>query len=387
MKKKISILGSTGSIGINTFKIIDKKRSLFKIQLLSANNNYKKICEQIKKYNPDIFVINNLNVFNKIKKKFKNKKVKILNNFYQLSLKKNDITVSAIPGLAGLEPTLSLMKFSKKLLIANKESIICGWELIKRKSKKFKTKIIPVDSEHYSILKLIDNHKLKEIDKIYITASGGPFLNFKANQLKKISPREALNHPKWKMGKKISIDSSTLMNKIFELIEAQKLFNLPKDKLEIIIHPECLVHAIIKFKNGLTKLIYHSTSMVIPLANAIFDGVLNIDNFERKNKNLDLRNLSFFKVNKKIFPTIEFKNLANKYSSSPIIVNACNEVLVDQFLQKKIPFLGIFGIIKTILNNRNYKKYAIRNAININQIFKIDKWAREETFKELKKLL
>ena len=183
MKKKISILGSTGSIGINKFKIIDKKRSLFKIQLLSANNNYKKICEQIKKYNPDIFVINNLNVFNKIKKKFKNKKVKILNNFYQLSLKKNDITVSAIPGLAGLEPTLSLMKFSKKLLIANKESIICGWELIKRKSKKFKTKIIPVDSEHYSILKLIDNHKLKEIDKIYITDSGGPFLNFKANQL------------------------------------------------------------------------------------------------------------------------------------------------------------------------------------------------------------
>ena len=158
-----------------------------------------------------------------------------------------------------------------------------------------------MNSEHYSILKLIDNHKLKEIDKIYITASGGPFLNFKANQLKKISPREALNHPKWKMGKKISIDSSTLMNKIFELIEAQKLFNLPKDKLEIIIHPECLVHAIIKFKNGLTKLIYHSTSMVIPLANAIFDGVLNIDNFERKNKNLDLRNLSFFKVNKKIF--------------------------------------------------------------------------------------
>ena len=127
-----------------------------------------------------------------------------MNNFYQLSLKKNDITVSAIPGLAGLEPTLSLMKFSKKLLIANKESIICGWELIKRKSKKFKTKIIPVDSEHYSILKLIDNHKLKEIDKIYITASGGPFLNFKANR-KKISPREALNHPKWKMGKKFQL--------------------------------------------------------------------------------------------------------------------------------------------------------------------------------------
>ena len=177
-----------------------------------------------------------------------------------------------------------MIKKSKKLLIANKESIICGWNLIEKLSKRYKTKIIPVDSEHFSILKLLENHKIKEIKKIYLTASGGPFLNYLPNQLKKIKPNEALRHPKWKMGKKISIDSSTLMNKILELIEAQKLFNLKIKSLDILIHPDSLVHAIVVLKNGLTKFIYHDTSMIIPLANAIFDGSLNIEKFYKTKK-------------------------------------------------------------------------------------------------------
>ena len=380
----ISILGSTGSIGLNTLKIIDKKKNKFKVNLLAANSNYSKICYQIKKYNPKFFFINDMIIFKKLKNKYRKKKVKIINNFNDIKLKKIDITISAIPGLAGLKSTLFAIKSSKKVLVANKESVICGWNLIKDHAKKYRTKIVPVDSEHYSIFKLLENHNLDEIRKIYITASGGPFLNYKKKQMLKISPNHALNHPKWKMGKKISIDSSTLMNKILELIEAQKLFNIPKNKLDILIHPESLVHAVIMLKNGLVKFIYHNTSMIIPLANAIFDGKLEINDFLSINKNKKkIHNLSFDNVNNKIFPIIKLKNRVNEHPSTSIIVNAANEILVDQFLQKKIPFLAISKIIKTILNDRNYKKYAIKHPKNINQINKVDFWARKTTMSKI----
>ncbi len=387
MKKTISILGSTGSIGLSSLSIIDKKKFYFKVRLLSANKNYSLICKQIKRYKPEFFVINDPLIFQKVKLKYKRKKVKILNNFDTLRIKKNDITISAIPGLKGLEPTLNLIKVSKKILIANKESIICGWELIKKMSEKFKTEVLPVDSEHFSILKLLENLNSNQIRKIYITASGGPFLNYKIKRLKLIKPKDALKHPKWKMGKKITIDSSTLMNKILELIEAQKLFNLPNKKLEILIHPESLVHAIVQLNNGLYKLIYHDTSMIIPLANAIFDGEINIDDFlkHRKGKKLNIENLSFQKVPKSIFPIIKIKNRVNEYPSTSIIINAANEILVDQFLQKKIPFLSISKIIMAILNDRNYLKYAIREPKNISQINTIANWASELTMKKIKK--
>ena len=215
---------------------------------------------------------------------------------------KSDIVISAIPGIAGLETTINVIGSSKKLLIANKESIICGWNLIKKIAKKNKTKIIPVDSEHFSITQLIKDNKMYEIEKIFLTASGGPFLNLKISEFKKIKPKDALTHPKWKMGKKITIDSSTLMNKILELIEAQKLFDIPLKKLDILIHPNSLVHAVVKFKNGLTKLIYHDTSMIIPLANAIFDGKLEIKNYYN-NKKI---------VNKNFINTLIFKKQDQK---------------------------------------------------------------------------
>ena len=215
-------------------------------------------------------------------------------------------------------------------------------------------------------MKLIENHKLKEINKIYLTASGGPFLNYTKKKFLKIKPKDALKHPKWKMGKKISIDSSTLMNKILELVEAQKLFNIPTSKLDIIIHPESLVHAIVELKNGLVKFIYHETSMIIPLANAIFDGNLEINNFfnikKKYNDNtIIIKDLIFKKVNNQTFPIIKIKNKINRYPSSSIIVNASNEILVDQFLKKKIHFLSISKIIMAILKDRNYKKYAIKS--------------------------
>ena len=383
MKKKISILGSTGSIGLSTLSIIRKKNKLFKIYLLAANKNLNLISYQIKKYKPYVFIISDYKAFKKIKKKFKSSKTLILNTFNEIPMSKVDITIAAIPGLAGLKPTLFMATKSKKLLIANKESIICGWNLIKKNSRKYKTEIIPVDSEHFAISELLKLHNLKEIEKIIITASGGPFLNLNKNKFKNIKPKDALNHPKWQMGKKISVDSATLINKILELIEAQKLFNIPEEKLKILIHPESLVHAIIKLKNGLIKFIYHETSMIIPLANAIFNNKIKINDFLKLNDKKKYL-LSFREVDKNIFPIIRIKKRINEYPSTSIILNASNEILVDQFLNKKIPFSSISKIIMSILNDRNYKKYAIRKPKNIDQINFIDLWAKHTTLKKIK---
>ena len=386
MRQRISILGSTGSIGLQSLDIISKKNNSFIIYLLSANKNQNEICKQIRKHKPKYFVISNYDIFKRVKKKFKNNKTKIINGIENIKIKKKiDISISAIPGIAGLKPTISIIRFSKKLLIANKESIICGWNLIENKAKKYKTKIIPIDSEHFSILKLIETNNIEKIKKIYLTASGGPFLNYTKKKINKITPKDALKHPKWKMGKKISIDSATLMNKILELVEAQKLFKIPYYKLDILIHPNSLVHAIVQFNNGLYKFIYHENSMIIPIANAIFEKDLNIDIFHKtRMKKKFENNLIFNDVNHKIFPTIRLKKIVNEHPSTPIIVNASNEILVEQFLTKKIAFYDIFKFIMSVLKDKNYKKYAIRRPKNINQILTINNWARKTTLSKIK---
>ena len=379
MKKKISILGSTGSIGMTALNIIKKKKELFSINTLSANTNYKMICRQVREFKPNNFVILNKKNYLSVKKKFKNKKTKFYSNYNRLLKTKNDITIVGIPGLAGLEPTIIFTKNSKKILLANKESIICGWNIISKIAKKNKTKIIPIDSEHFSIQKLVERHKDKEIEKIYITASGGPFLNLPKNKFNQIKPQEAIKHPKWSMGKKISVDSATLMNKILELLEAQKIFSFPIDKYEIIIHPQSLVHAIIKFKNGITKFLYHQPDMKIPIANAIFDFNININDFIKK-KSSNVENIEFFKVNKSKFPAITLTPKLNKYISTPIIINAVNEILVDQFLKKKIRFNSIFKYLSRVLKHKNYRKYAIQRPTNLSKIYLIDSWSRKVTF-------
>ena len=386
MRQRISILGSTGSIGLQSLDIISKKNNSFIIYLLSANKNQNEICKQIRKHKPKYFVISNYDIFKRIKKKFKNNKTKVINSIENIKIKKKiDISISAIPGIVGLKPTISIIRFSKKLLIANKESIICGWNLIENEAKKYKTKITPIDSEHFSILKLIEKHNIDEIKKIYLTASGGPFLNYTKKKINKITPKDALKHPKWKMGKKISIDSATLMNKILELVEAQKLFKIPYYKLDILIHPNSLVHAIVQFNNGLYKFIYHENSMIIPIANAIFEKDLNIDTlYKTRMKKKFENNLIFNDVNHKIFPTIRLKKIVNELPSTPIIINASNEILVEQFLTKKIAFYDIFKFIMSVLKDKNYKKYAIRRPKNINQILTINDWAIKTTLSKIK---
>ena len=387
MRKKIVILGSTGSIGCTTLNIISKKNNFFKIDTLVANSNYKKIIYQIKKYKPKNFIIQNYETFNKVKKNIKNK-TKLYNNLddFISSKKKYDITVSAIPGIAGLKSTIYFTKKSKKILLANKESIVCGWSIIKDISKKKKCKIIPLDSEHFSIFQLIKNRKNSEIEKIYITASGGPFLKLPLNKFKYITPKLALNHPKWNMGKKISIDSSTLMNKIFELIEAQKIFNIDNKKFEIIIHPQSLVHAIVKFKNGITKLLYHETDMTIPISNAMFDTNFNIKSFlQPLKKKSDISNLEFIEVDKNRYPSVNIIPILNKSPSTPIIINAANEILVDHFLKRKITFNSIYRYLYLVLRDKSYRKYAIYRPNNIKNIFAVDLWSRNTTLDVIKK--
>ena len=238
-------------------------------------------------------------------------------------------------------------------------------------------------------MNLIKGTKKNEIDKIYLTASGGPFLYYPLNKIKKAGLRQALNHPKWKMGKKISIDSATLMNKIFEVIEAQKLFSIDFNKIEILIHPQSLVHAIIKFKNGLYNFLYFETDMSIPIGNVLFDSDFEIKKHAgiKNNKKKDfIKNLNFLKVDPKRFPSIKLKPILNKYNSMPIVLNAANEIFVDQFLKKNISFGSIINYLFNLLRDPNLRKYAIKKPSNLESILTIDEWTRIKAKEILKKI-
>jgi 1-deoxy-D-xylulose-5-phosphate reductoisomerase len=249
MKKKICILGSTGSIGKTTLEIISKNKKDFDVVLLSGNNNVKLLIAQAKKFKP-LYIYSANFYFKKNLKSFcKNNNIYLIDDLNLLTKIKFDITVAAISGIAGLIPTINIIKFSKKILIANKESIICGWKFILKELKKYDCHFTPIDSEHFSINNLIKNSNINTIKDIYLTASGGPFFKKRVN-LNNVTPSQAANHPNWSMGIKISIDSANLMNKVLEVIEASLIFNLPINKFKIVIHPQSLIHAIIEFKNG-----------------------------------------------------------------------------------------------------------------------------------------
>jgi 1-deoxy-D-xylulose-5-phosphate reductoisomerase len=375
MKKKVCILGSTGSIGILTLEIISKDKKNFDVFLLSGNNNYKLLIYQALKFKPKYIYSNNFFLIEKINFFCKKNKIVIISDLNQLKKIKFDITVSAISGIAGLLPTLNIIKFSKKILIANKESIICGWKFISKELKKYNCLFTPVDSEHFSISNLIQNKNKNSIKNIYLTASGGPFFNKKIN-LKKVTPVQAAKHPNWKMGKKISIDSANLMNKILEIIEASLIFNLPINKFKIIIHPQSLIHAIIEFRNGLSSMMHHDNDMKIPLANSLYDDFyINkelTDKFSFENV------LSFYNPNIKKLPSIKILKLTNTLNETGfILINVLNEILVEKFLNNKILFTDIVYKLLDILNSKAVKNYLKNNRIqHINDVFKAYNFCR-----------
>tara|TARA_B100000787_G_scaffold52739_1_gene38097 strand:+ start:919 stop:2073 length:1155 start_codon:yes stop_codon:yes gene_type:complete len=375
--KKIAILGSTGSIGSSLINIVKKDKKNFKIELLTANSNYKKLIKQIKFFNVKNIIITDENAFLTTKKILKNEDINIFNNFNSLKKifkdKKIDYTMSAISGLDGLKPTMDMIKFTKIIAIANKEAIICGWSLIKKQLKKFKTKFVPVDSEHFSIWYALKNNDAQKIEKIFLTASGGPFFKLPLTKFKNIKIKQALNHPRWKMGKKISVDSATMMNKVFEIIEAKNIFNLPYSKLSILVHPASYIHAILKFNNGLIKIIAHDTTMTIPIFNTLYSDSEKI----LKSNNLDinkLNNLNFKNIEYKRYPVVKLlDSLPDKNSLYETVLVSANDELVKLFLQNKIRFTDIFVQLNKLNEFDKYKKIKPKN---LDDIVKLNKYVR-----------
>tara|TARA_Y100000591_G_C21783439_1_gene672407 strand:+ start:216 stop:1376 length:1161 start_codon:yes stop_codon:yes gene_type:complete len=376
-KKKIAILGSTGSIGKSLVDIIKSNKKNFKVVLLTANNNDKLLLKQAKELNVKNIIITNKEKFQNINKK--KYKINIYNDFSKLQKifnTKVDYIMSSITGIDGLEPTYLSIKHTKTIAIANKESIICAWNILKRELNKNKTIFIPVDSEHFSIWSSINRETQKNIDKIYITASGGPFYNLPLKKFKKITIKDAVKHPNWKMGKKISVDSATMMNKVFELIEAKNIFSLPLKNLKILIHRESYLHAIVKFKSGITKMIIHDTDMKIPIF-----GTLNFNkNYYRKLSDINIKkinNLNLQLPNLKKFPLIKILNkLPTKFSLFETLIVSTNDILVDLFLNKKIDFTEISKIFFLVINDKDFNKYKYILPKKISDITKVKKFVQ-----------
>ncbi|WP_440691809.1 1-deoxy-D-xylulose-5-phosphate reductoisomerase, partial [Candidatus Pelagibacter sp. HIMB1782] len=314
--------------------------------------------------------------------------IKIFNNYNELNKiikKKIDYVMNSIVGINGLDPTLKIIPLTKKIAIANKESIICGWCLIKKKLDFYKTDFIPVDSEHFSLWYGLSNIDIDSIEKIYLTASGGPFYKKPLKNFNNISVTEALNHPSWKMGKKISIDSATMINKVYEVIEAKNIFDVPYSKIKILIHPKSYIHAILKFNNGLIKLVAHETTMKIPIFNTLFYKSNKI--YNSKNLDIDkLNNLNLNNVDTKRYPVIKIlKLLENTNSLYETVIVSMNDTLVNLFLKKKIKFIDINKYLFKLLKQKEFLKFKKIQPLNVDQIIKIEKYVHLKVLEKVYK--
>ena len=379
MKKKIAIIGSTGSIGKTLLNILFKEKKNFEIVLLVAEKSHNTLIKQAKEFNVKNLILTNKKNYEILKQKTKNSNIQVFNDFSKINKifkNKIDYVMSSISGINGLEPTIKLIKFTKKIAIANKESIICGWNLIESELKKHKTEFIPVDSEHFSIWYGLKNQEKNSLEKVFLTASGGPFYKTSLNKFKNIKVSDALKHPNWKMGKKISIDSATMINKVYEVIEAKKIFNIKYKKIKILIHPKSYVHAILKFDNGLTNIIVHDTTMKVPIFNTLF---LN-NNRELKTKKINiniLNNLDLKNVDTTRFPMVKLFNfLPDIHSLFETVIVAANDKLVESFLNNKIKFTDIQKKLFKIIKKKEFQKFKSISPKNINDITNLNDYVR-----------
>jgi 1-deoxy-D-xylulose-5-phosphate reductoisomerase len=384
MKKKIAIIGSTGSIGKTLLDILAKEKKNFEIILLAANKSNNALLKQAIAFNVKNLILTKKKNYESLKEKTKYTNIKVFNDFTQLNKifkKKVDYIMCSISGIDGLYPTCKAIKFTKKIAIANKESIICGWNLIEDELKKNKTEFIPVDSEHFSIWYGLKNLKENKLEKVFLTASGGPFYKTPLNKFKNIKISDAINHPNWKMGKKISTDSATMINKVYEVIEAKKIFNISYKKIKILIHPKSYIHAILKFNNGLTNIVVHDTSMKVPIFNTLFLDT-NRQLITKKINTKILNNLDLSNVNLTRYPMVRLLNfLPNKHSLFETVIVASNDKLVELFLNNKIKFIDIQKRLFKIIKKKEFQKFKnispkkITDITNLNNYVcsKIDK--------------
>lgn len=358
-RKGIAILGSTGSIGTQALEVIEANPEKFEAIVLTAENNSDLLVEQAKKFKPDSVVIGNERHFEQVKQALANDYIKVysgkdaLNQIVDHSAV--DIVLTAMVGYAGLLPTINAIKAGKNIALANKETLVVAGELITRLTKEHKTEIIPVDSEHSAIFQCLAGELHNKIEKIYLTASGGPFRTFSLNEMQNIKPQQALAHPTWNMGAKITIDSASMMNKGLEAIEAKWLFDLKPVQIDVIIHPQSIIHSIVQFEDGSMKAQMGLPDMKLPIQYALTFPYRIKSEFKRFNF-LDYPNLSFEQVDSK-----KFRNLAislevlKKGGNAPCVMNAANEVAVDSFLKEKTGFMQIPEIIEQTIECIEYK--------------------------------
>jgi 1-deoxy-D-xylulose-5-phosphate reductoisomerase len=377
MRKKIVILGSTGSIGQQTLEVIRKYSNEFEVVGLSGWENTTFLKEQISFFKPKIAVVKNEYTAKRLKKDLnKLNDIKILwgtDGLVKISiLEEADIIVVAITGIASLIPTFEAVKRGKNIALASKEAIVVAGELLVKEAKLRNASILPIDSEHSAILQCLKNEKKDNVEKIILTASGGALYNLTENALNNVSVEDALDHPTWKMGKKVTIDSATLMNKGLEVIEAKWFFNIPANKIEIVIHPQSYVHSMVQFTDGTILAQIGEHDMRIPIQYALFYPNRTTNNFPRLELT-KIGQLTFKKVYFDKFPCIKLAYHALELGGTmPAVLNGANEIAVNAFLNNQISFSAIHLIIKNTM-----KEHKPKYNLNINDILDADYWARE----------
>ena len=374
MKKKVTIFGSTGSVGVSTLDIITAHEEKFEIVGLTINQNYKKLLEQVELFKPKVVAIKNEFAYKEFCKQYSGTDLKILsgNNCLIDVLDFDvDFVMAGIVGSAGLIPVLEAAKKGLVIGLANKESLVCSGSILKKIILDNGAKLLPIDSEHNAIFQVLDSENKSQIDKIILTASGGPFFGRNINELKNVSPKDAIKHPNWNMGKKISVDSATLMNKGLEVIEAYYLFDLSVDKIDVLIHPQSIIHSCVEYSDGSILAQMGTPDMKTPIAYAL--GYPYRISAPIKKLSLDMvKELTFQLPDHKTFPLLNLAIEAIKIEkNAPTILNAANEVAVQAFLENKISFLSISKIVDLTLN-----KAKICSIKNIDEILQEDKSAR-----------
>lgn len=378
--KNIVILGSTGSIGKSALDVIKDFPHKFRVLGLAAKSSINTLERQIKEFNPSYVAVYDEKAYEELKSRVKT--CEILygeEGIYKLAtLPQADIILSAIVGAAGLLPTYEAVKAGKIIGLANKESLVLAGELIKKEAKKSNAKIIPVDSEHSAVFQCINGCKKPYIRKIWLTASGGPFRGRKKHEIENVTPQEALNHPKWKMGKRITIDSATLMNKGFEVIEAHYLFDIPVDQIGVLIHPQSIVHCLVEFIDGTYLAQMSEPDMKAPIALAL-SLPERLPNVVKPIDWAVTTKLQFELPDTSVFPCLHLAYEAIKIGGTmPAVLNASDEVAVEAFLSGKLKFNDIYKIIKKVMD-----AHSASSANSIEEILKADSWARKRAKKEI----
>lgn len=375
MKKKITIFGSTGSVGVSTLDIITAHKEKFEIVGLTINQNYKKLLEQVELFKPKVVAIKSEFAYKEFCKQYSGKNLKILSGkscLIDVLDFDADFVMAGIVGAAGLMPVLEAAKKGLVIGLANKESLVCSGSILKRIVLAHGAKLLPIDSEHNAIFQVLDSKNKSQIDKIILTASGGPFFGRNRDELKNVSPKEAIKHPNWNMGRKISVDSATLMNKGLEVIEAYYLFDFSVDKIDVLIHPQSIIHSCVEYSDGSILAQMGTPDMKTPIAYAL--GYPNRISAPIKKLSLGMvKELTFQLPDHKTFPLLNLAIEAIKIEkNAPTILNAANEVAVQAFLENKISFLSISKIVDLTLN-----KAKICKIKSLDDLLEEDRLARK----------